>query len=175
MARISHDQLRSLPSFSELTKWNVQFLQIPKGLKLPFDVSNFVNLRAESVTLPKRTNAKIETKIRGQRIFQNGLQDWDGSITLTFIETDDTAIRQLITGWMNLAQNPSSGKQVPKSQLEARIRIEMLNKSDKAIYAYVLVGCFIESDEQPTLDGGSSDLMKPSITISYDRAIPEKL
>lgn len=174
MTRITQEQLRQLPSFSELTKWNVQFLELPT-LNLPFDVSTYANLRAETSTVPKKTNQKIEIRIRGQRIFQNGLDEWDGTLTMTFLETDDAALRQLITAWTELAQDSNTGKQAAKSDLEASLRLTMLNKEDEEIYEFILKGVFIEDSDIGSLDGSSSDVLRPSITFSYDRAIPNAI
>lgn len=168
MAKATLDQLRSLPDYAELTRWDLTFASIPVAASGDFPLSDEINLRCESSTIPKSTNEKIEVRHKGLRVYQNGISLPDGQITLTFNETVDAKIKQMIKAWRDAVYDFKSGKGGNKVDVVCNIILDQLNKEDSAIWRYTLKGCFIEDYDLSTLDSSSSDIQRPSITISYD-------
>ncbi len=168
MAKATLDQLRSLPDYAELTRWNLVFATIPIAASGAFPVSEDINLRCESSTIPKATNEKIEVRHRGLRVYQNGITLPEGQITLTFNETVDATIKKLAKAWREAVHDFKTGKGGKKVDIVATLILEQLDKQDNVTWRYTLKGCFLETADFGTLDSASSDIMRPSLTISYD-------
>lgn len=168
MASFTIDALRALPDYAQVTKWDVRFLTLPVIGPFAFPVTQEMNLRCETAEIPKTTNQKIEVDVRGHKVIQPGINNYTNTITLTFTETVDNAIHLFIKAWRELVWGTRSGTQFPKNQLEAIIQLQRLNNQDEPVWDYVLYGCFIEDYDLGTLDGGTSDIMRPSVTLSYD-------
>lgn len=168
MAKISIDQLRSLPDYAQVTKWDITFITLPAVGPLGLLVGEALNLRCESVEIPKHTNQKFEVMIRGHKTLQPGLIDYGNSMTLTFTETVDNVLLKLVKGWRELIWSSRQGRTFPKKDLEGTLLITMLDNQDNIRAKYTVYGCFLESDDFGTLDGSTSDAIKPSITLSFD-------
>ena len=168
MARPTIENLRSLGDFATLFRWNLTFAQFPGAVASPPDLVD-LNLRCESTTLPKGSQAMVETNIRGHKKRSNGIFSYEGSITFAFVETVDNLVAQFIKDWREAAWVPKTGVSAPQSELEAIILIQRLDNEDNAIWEYKLTGCCLEdNDAGGTLDGSTSDHLKPGMTISYD-------
>lgn len=168
MAKISIDQLRNLPDYAQVTKWDISFLTLPAIGPLGLLVSDALNVRCESVEIPKVSVQKFEVMVRGHKTMQPGLIDYGNSISLTFTETVDNTIRKLVKGWRELIWSSRQGRSFPKKDLEATLLITELDNQDKVRSKITVYGCFLESDDFGTLDGSTSDAIKPSITLSFD-------
>ena len=168
MARFELDTLRQLPDYQEVTRWDLSIIQLPSALSFPLPVSEMMNIRCETSTIPKRTNQKMEVSTRRFKIRQPGITDYEGVLTLTFNETVDAAIKRFAKAWLDLIQAPNTGKSLPVSQLKAIIRLELLSRDDEPVYFYNLKGCFLEDSDFGSLEAETSEVQKPSLTISYD-------
>lgn len=168
MAKISIDQLRALPDYAQVTKWDLNFLTLPAIGPLAGLVSEALNIRLESVEIPKATIQKFEVMIRGHKTLQPGIIDYGNSMTLTFTETVDNTIMKLVKGWRELMWSSRQGRSFPKKDLEATLLLSLYDNEDKLRAKYTIYGCFYESDDFGTLDGSTSDAIKPSLTLSFD-------
>ena len=167
MATFDIDQLRGLPDFAKTYKWDLQFLTLPVVGPLGFPVSNDMNLRCESSEIPKTTNQKIEVDIRGHKVRQAGINDYLGSLTLTFSETVDNTVHSFFKAWREIIWETRTGRSFPKAQYTATLKLQRLNNQDEPIWDYIVYGCFPEDFEMGTLDN-TSDIMRPALTLSYD-------
>lgn len=168
MATFSIDQLRSLPDYAQVTKWNINFVTLPGVGALAFPVSDELNFRAESVTLPKATNQKFEVNTRGHKTWHPGIIDYGNSFDIVFTETVDNAIFNFVKAWRELIWSSRQGSSFSKAELEATILITMLDNADVERAKYTLFGCFLEDYDFGTLDGATSDAIKPTMTLSFD-------
>lgn len=168
MSKISIDQLRSLPDYAQMTKWEITFVQLPVVGGLGLFITDQLNMRVESVEVPKMTNQKIEVQVRGHKTLHSGIVDYGNSITITFTETVDSFVAKFVSAWRNLCWSPRQGRAYSKKDLEATIMITQLDNQDKARYKHILYGCIWEADDFGSLDGSSSDIIRPSLTISFD-------
>lgn len=168
MAKISIDELRALPDYAQVTKWNLDFVTLPGVGPLAFPISNALNLRAESIEVPKASNQKFEVMTRGHKVMQSGILDYGNTINITFTETVDSTIFKLVKAWRDMCWAPRTGRSFSKADLEATILLTLLDNQDVARAKYTLYGCIYEADDMGTLDGSTSDAMKPSLTLSFD-------
>lgn len=168
MTRPSMDQVRSVADFTTLFRWNLIFAQFPSAIAAPS--SEDLNIRCESAELPKLTGSTITQSIRGHKVSQPGIHDYSETITLTFVETVDNVISNFLRSWREACWATNTGVTNPKSEVEAIILIQRLNSLDEPIWEYKLLGAFLQDfDPGGTLDGSSSDSLKPSLVIKFDR------
>jgi hypothetical protein len=168
MATFGIDSVRSLPNFQTVYKWDLQFTQLPAVGPLAFPLSQGLNIRCESTTLPNTANQKIEIYQKGHKVFQNGINDYNSTIDLTFTETVDNYISKFIAAWQEMIWATRSGQSFSKASIEAGIIITRLNEADEPIWEYNLKGVFLETYDLGTLDSATSDVMRPNVTLSYD-------
>jgi len=136
------------------------------------DVDSDFNLRCFSSEVPKLVPVgSQDIWIRGHHIKQPGIYDSSHVITLVFLETVDSKVATMMKAWRDSCWNSQTGTQLEKIAVEATLRLTRLNRFDEEIWEYVLHGCFYE-DGDPTggtpLDGSTSDIIRPSMTLSYD-------
>ena len=167
MARLSQDDLRNLDDFATTFRWNLSIVKLPSGISTDTSSAD-LNLRCETSEIPKLTLNSIETRIRGHKVKSPGVADYAGALTFTFVETENNKIHNFIKAWRELVWETQSGKTLPKSELEATLRLARLDSQDNEIYEYVLVGCYYEDADFGSLDNEGGDFMKPSLTVSYD-------
>ncbi len=161
MARPTVDQIRGLGSFAHSNLWDIN---ITNNIHFTGDL---VNLRAQSVELPKRTGTSLEINIRGQKIKQPGDYEYSGVTTLTLIETDDLAITKAISEWREEIIETNTNSMATKEDVECSIVIRRLNRKGEATGTWTLTGCYLEDYELGDLSD-AGDLVLPTMTISYD-------
>ncbi|QJT70934.1 hypothetical protein GR7B_00136 [Vibrio phage vB_VcorM_GR7B] len=167
MAGITHDNVRGVGDYATLVKWNFKVLKAPAGVTTPPNI----NFRVLSTDVPK-TDAGQTTDIwvRGHRVRQPGIYKSMDTFTVTLAETVDNAISTWIRNWREQCWATKTGIQALKSDTEAIIQIERLNRQNTAIWQYTCHGVFLE-DYDPTggpLDGENSDILRPTMTLSMD-------
>ena len=168
MATISIDQLRSLPDYAQVTKWDINFVTLPAVGAIGFPLSDDLNIRCESVELPKATNQKFEVMTRGHKTLHSGILDYGNTFTITFNETVDSKVFNFIKAWRELVWSSRQGQSFPKSDLEATILITLLDNQDQPRAKYTVYGCFYEDADYGTVDGATSDVQKITLTLSHD-------
>lgn len=175
MSKIDIEDLRALPDYVKLTDWSISFPVLPLVGALGGFASSVLDLRCETVDLPKPANQKIEVNTRGHKVFQNGLSDFGNSTTITFNDTVDNVVFNFIKALREITRDFRTGKQFSKSEVEFITVVTQYDANDKAIRAWELVGCLWESDDFGSLDASSSDIVRPSLTISFDYPRPISL
>lgn len=168
MAKPTIDQVRSVGDFTALYRWNLIFAKFPAAVANPPD-TNDLNLRCESSELPRLTGQTIIQNIRGHQVKQPGIYNYGDSITLTFIETVDNLIHNYLKSWREACYQTKTGISQDKANVEAIIQLQRLNNQDVPIYEYKLIGSFLQDfDFGGTLDGTTSDSLKPQLILTYD-------
>lgn len=164
-------QIRSLGDFATTYNWYIQFLAAPSGID-----GSAINLRCESTDVPKKTGQSIPVQIRGlPPVKQPGIYIPVGTLTLQVNETIDNAISEIISKWQEMCYETNTGKGKKKSEVEAQVRLVRLDRNDKPIWEYVLIGAFLEDYDNGQLQGASAENMKPSLILSYDDFTQKKL
>jgi len=168
--RPSLETIRGLANFTQMFRWYVEFEKFPN--LVPGPGSDAINWRAESIGIPKLNPMSTEYQIRGHKVKQPGIGDYENTIVLTCIETIDNVISQFVHDWQEVcweSENGSTGKTNSKEDIEAIVRLTRLDNMDQPIWVYKLFGCYLEtSDSGGDLDGATSDPLKPALTLSFD-------
>lgn len=168
MAIPTHDNVRQLPDFAPLVKWEISIINPPTGLIVPPNL----NFQCTTAQVPKtEANQKQDVVVRGHRVYQQSLQHAEGTIQLDFVETVDNAISQFIRSWRELCWATNTGVQGERNAVEATIQMLRMNRQNVPIWEYRLIGCFLE-DYDPLggqLESDNPDVARPTMTISYDK------
>lgn len=165
MARPTIENLRAVSDFATTYNWNLKFIQFPKAVDNPADAD--VNIRCTSTTIPVMTNTVVTVSVRGHKVHQPGIGDYAGTIQLSFVEGVDSMIDAWIRSWREACWQTKFGVAQTKMDTEAIVQIERLDRQDTAIWAYKLIGCFLQAYDQPQL-GSESSAFLPTITLQYD-------
>lgn len=164
------DNIRATADFATVYQWEMQFLFPPLGVSSAgiWLTEPDWNVRCESTELPQATNQPITISIRGHETKQPGITTYSKQINIVFVETVDNKISGFLKAWKEICYRTTSGHQWPKEYTDATVQILRLNRQLRPIWEYILVGCFCEDAQLGTLDGSSSEAMKPNMTMSYD-------
>jgi len=169
--RPSITDVRNISNYTDIYRWNLIISSFPLlgslGGVLPFPSSNEINLRCESLVIPKMQNTKIEVNIRGHKVFQSGTAQYTNTMLLTMVDTVDQVVMNFIKTWRELVWQTRTGISQPKLQQEATIILHQLNSLDQPIYQYTLIGCFLEDFDNGSLTN-ESNVRRPTVTLSYD-------
>lgn len=164
------DQVRNLGDFATTVNWYVQIVHAPKSLAGgTIDMSDF-NIRCETVSTPKRQGSVESVQIRGMPpVHQMGLVLPDTSWTMTVVETVDNKSTKILKELQEIHYKQGIGSALTKKDTEARIRVVRMDRQDKPIWQYELIGCYLESyDPGGELSSDSASIMKPSLTWVFD-------
>lgn len=166
MARPTLDQIRGLGDFSTAIDWDLSFLMLPSAVSVS---SDDINWRCESTTIPKKTGEPSTVQIRGLvPVRQPGIYVPDGTIVLNLVGTVDSVIEKFIRDWREACYTQGTAMALPKRDVEAKIRLTLLDRQKKARWRYDLIGAFIQENEGGELSGSEASIMKPTITLAYD-------
>lgn len=168
MASFTIEQLRALPDYAQVTRWDLTFVTLPAVGPFGFPLADALNFRAETVELPKGVNQRFPVETRGHRVMQSGIMDYGNELTITFTETVDNTIFNFVKAWREMCWSSREGKAFPKADLEGTLLLTLLDNKDNPRAKYTVYGCMYSSDDFGTLDGSTSDAIKPSLTLGFD-------
>jgi hypothetical protein len=167
MARPSIEQVRASSDHATLFRWNLIFAAFPAALAGAPD-SEDLNIRCESTEQPSRIGQTIINNIRGHQTKQTGIWTYN-PITLSFVETTDNIVNQFIHDWVDLTWVTKTGVSATKEESQATIILQRLDNADEPIVEFKLVGALPEAEDKGgTLDGATSDFIKPTLTLNFD-------
>jgi len=169
MPRPGIEDIRGLTDFQALYRWNLTFADFPTAVQ-GAPAATDLNLRCETSELPKATNQVIPVNIRGHRVKQPGITEYAGTLSFTFVETVDAKIKNFLKAWREAVWATGTGVWggTDKKSLQCTIHIEQLDNQDNVKWTFKLIGCFLEDYDLGQLAGDSSDVQRPSMTVSYD-------
>lgn len=168
MASFSIEQLRALPDYATTTRWDINFVTLPAVGALAFPLADAINFRCSSISLPKSNNEKFEVATRGHKTRHAGIQNYEGTMTLTFNETVDNALFNFVKAWRELLWSTRRGQAFSKADYTATLLITLLDNQDNPRAKYTVFGCFLEDDDFGELTGEGSEAIRPTLTLSYD-------
>jgi hypothetical protein len=168
MARPSIENIRGLPDWAQVIRWDLQFSSIPAAINANITIDE-LNFRCESTALPTATVAAIETNIRGHKVKSPGIMSYGNTLDLVFAETVDSKIHSFFKAWRDAIWQVKTGvAAAPVADLKGSFLLNRLNNQDVQIWQYKVVGAYLENHSLPTLDGSSNDALKVTLTFSYD-------
>ena len=165
--RPSIEDVRKLGMHASYFNWGLQFINLPAAL------SNFtssdLNTRAVSFAAPTRTQQIADIPLRGHKVFQHGIMDYNQDLSLVIHETVDRKVGTFFENWLNLQWTPISGTQVPKSLNQAAFLLTLLDSEDKARKYYTIIGAWPTSmDHGGDYGADTGDVVKYTVKFQYD-------
>jgi hypothetical protein len=171
MTRPSVANLQALGDFANLINWDVTIFNAPSAVS-PFLTADEINFRCDSTDVPTSKSQSATVMVRGFPVKQPGIWIPTQIITLMLYETIDNTVSSFIIAWRNACYDPITGAQLPKDQVTCdHIQLTRNDREGNPIWTYTLFNVFLE-DYDPLggqLQGQSADVVRPSITLSYDR------
>ncbi len=164
------ENLRSLGNLTQCFRWVVEFEKLPSALSSY--KGDGINFRAESTDVPKCNPQNVEIVIRGHKVKQPAVGEYENTINLTLVEFTDSFVSNFVRGWRELCwqtDNGSTGITQNKADLEAVMITTRLNNKDEPIWQYKFFGVFLETvDPGGSLDASTAEPFKPALTFSFD-------
>lgn len=155
-------------TWATVYQWEIQ-IERPSGMQAFGTVTpEQLNLICESVDLPTSSNQSFEVNIRGHKVKNAGIQTYAGTFSATLVETTSSPVSRLIREWKDLTWRANVGSQVVADEYKSNIIVKRFSTNDALLWVYYVIGCYVEDSNLGTLDGATSDAMKPQITFSYD-------
>lgn len=176
MPKVELNQVRTLNRVVHLNDWVIKFVTVPAGPNIN-DFTDEVDIRAISVDFPRATLLPIQVDIRGHRYFVPGDTEFEPTITLQLLETDDMRVLNALLKWREWAYGTMDGYKNPVDDIKADLKLFLLNRQLEPIYEYTLYGAWptaFDPGGQLVGDKGA-DILRPTITFQYDFYLALKL
>ena len=168
MARPFLSQIRSIGDFATIFRWNMTIVQAP-SVGGTYISDTDMNYRCESTTIPKATNNTFEVNIRGHKTLNNGIVNYDNTLSLTFVDTVDNKLRNFFKTWREALWTPDTGAaKGTTNELKAKFLLQLLDNTDAPKWSITIHGVMLQDYDFGTLDGTSSDAIRPTVTFTYD-------
>lgn len=166
MAYPTLDQIRAVGDFATTYQWDMRFISVP-SIGFATDPEQ-LNLRVASVTLPKVSIPPIEVQIRGHKVRQPGAADYGGTIPFTAVETVDNVVSNFMREWNQLCWEVNTGVQSAKSEIEATVQIDRLDRQGNILWGYRLFGCWMTDFTLGDMVSDGTGIFMPSFTLAFD-------
>lgn len=163
MPRPALEEVRNIGNFAQNFRWTMKIMGANEfGLQ---------DIKCVSSGVPKRTGASSDVTIRGHKVKQPGVYSYEGTITLTFVDTIARDILFSIEAWVEQCWQTNTGIQQSNNVLKSDVMLTLLDNYDAPTAVYTLKGCYPESFDPvggDLTDGADAAIAKPTITLSYD-------
>lgn len=162
------EQLRYLTDFGPNYRWDANFV-LPAAVAAAISSADF-NIRATSMTIPKRTVDVIEIANRGHKIFREGITNFSQTITVSTIATVDGMIHKACRNWgqMQWSDNIGAMSTTVAKDRQGIVSLRALNNADVGYWQYTIIGAWLQDSDFGEYGSDSSDIIRPSLTIQYD-------
>lgn len=149
--------------------WEMMIPNVPGG----GDV-DAVRLRCVSSAIPNVASEEIVVDWRAMRFRIAGKLNYSHTITMTFLESADRKILDAFYNWRKLVTNPETGAGVAPSEYKTDIYISLLNTKGEEVVKIKLMGCYPQEMGEIALDMATNEIIRPTVTFSYDRWVFEE-
>jgi hypothetical protein len=171
VTRIEREEIAALPD----TLTNESFLVVFGSIPGSSDTKP-LTLLCNKCSFPRESLGRIETRIAGFIKRQAGMQENDGTWTLTFVETIDMAVLSRLRTWKEQCRGKRSGVSVGYSEdystsVEVTIFDSTGAKADSGKYYKVFPIEIPEVNFDSTQTGQAIEV---AVQFSYDYFVPEK-
>lgn len=164
MPRPTIENIRALPDFMTAYNWSVSITKAPTGATIP---PNF-NFQCQTSTIPTASNTPVEVDIRGHKVRQAGIQQYDGTLDLQLVETVDVPLMNFIKGWRESQWETDTGKQKTREESKANLQLQLMDRQDSVKRTFDLTGGILTNYTLGDLSGDASEVLRPTLTIQYD-------
>jgi len=176
MPKVELNQVRALNRVVHLNDWVIKFVTVPNGAGIEA-FADGLDIRAVSVDIPRATLLPVQIDIRGHRYFVPGDTEFQPTLTLTLIETDDMNVLDAMNKWREFAYETMTGYKEQVDNIKADLKLFHLNRQLQPIWEYTIYGAWpTEFDPGGQLVGDKgADILRPTITLQYDYFLALKL
>lgn len=164
MPRPTQENVRSLPDFATAYNWNLEIQKTPAGVRKP---PNF-NWQVQTSTIPTASNTPIEVDIRGHKIRQSGIQQYDGTLDIQVVETVDVPFRKFIRDWRECQWETNTGKAKPRNESSCDFTLTTADRQDSINQTFQIIGGILTNYTLGDLSGDASEVLRPTLTVTYD-------
>lgn len=146
--------------------WEVKIPNFPGGIG---DTETLL-LRCQSTKMPGREVGVIEIPYKqGPKLQFPGKLNYSHDWECTFLEGEDGSVLNAMYAWAQTIVNDVTNVGGSESEIKTDIYLSLLNrKAGDEIRQIKLVGCFVKSIGEVSLDMNSEDVVKLPITFRYD-------
>jgi hypothetical protein len=135
------------------------------------NVDNFtVNTFVKSATIPGRSFADVEVHVQGRLITIAGDAQYDGTWTLTFLDTEQHTLRKQFLAWMNYIDEFESHKRGVNTANDymTESTIHQLSTIDNTPTAsYTLYNVYPKSISEISYSDENSSMIEFSVEFNY--------
>ena len=128
-----------------------------------------VRTRCVISEMPNVASEPITVDWRAMKFKVAGKMNYGHTITLTFLESEDVKIIKALYNWRALVIDPATGTGGQPNNYKADAYLELLDTQGSVYLDIRLIGSYPEDVPTIGLDMSSTDLIKPTLTLSYDR------
>lgn len=154
-------------SFVTTYQWNFNIIAPPTAVS-GFPAMSQINARAQSSTVPTRTNEKIEIGLKGHKVAQAGPDTYNSPLSVTFVETSDNTIFNMIRLWRDAITQTNTGAHGEKLAVEAVVDLQLLARDDTPLQSFLLFGVFPEANTPSDLGSEGGELYTQAVDFHYD-------
>lgn len=166
MSYMGQDNLKTnLSNLQRIYNWDL-IIPAPIG----GGSSDVLLLRAQSSTIPGRSVGAIQIPYKqGAAIQFPGKLTYSHEWTCTFVEGEDRKVHDAIYAWAQAVVNDASGIGNGDTAIKTDAYLVLLDTKDSTTSKIKLIGCFVSNIADVSLDYGTEDGVKYSVTFRYDR------
>ena len=163
MARTSLADVRTLPDAFQQYNWDLIIPTMPgTPNSKPF------TFKAMTTSIPGSLLEKVPVNFHGVEVGYAGRENYSHSLAITLLETADIGTRDMIRRWQKVARNNRSNTGSFKDTYATTVELVLYDDLPTERKRIRLIGCFPESLDDASLDGGSSGIVQVSCTLHYD-------
>lgn len=163
MAKPGLADVRSLPDPLQSQNFAL-FCSVPT----PNGNARRLTLQCQQAPLTGISNDQVPVALHGVEVMYQGRPMYEKNMTLTFIETRDTVIRDTIRGWIEYARNARNNSGTYKSEYESIGDLVLYDDHYRPVKTIRHYGFYPNNMSETSLDGSSSGTVLISVTFMFD-------
>jgi hypothetical protein len=163
MARTSLQDVRSLADPQLQYNWDV-FIPVMPGTSN----SRSFTYKAMTTSIPGAMLEKVAVDLHGVSLQYAGRANYSHSLPITLLETTDIGTRDMLIRWQKIARNWNTNTGTSKDVYSTTVELVLYNDIPIETRRIKLIGCFVESVDDASVDGSASAAVQVSCTLSYD-------
>ena len=129
---------------------------------------NDLKARIQTTAIPGRSIDKHQLILHGSTTEHAGMTQYTRTLPFQMVETRDANAYRFFNAWHRFTRDDSS-LGAYHEEYKTEIELYLYDAKDKVSQAFRLYGCWLESFDDASLDGGSTAAVEVSGTLSYDR------
>ena len=165
--RIQLAEIQSLPDVLTNESFVLMFGSIPGESE-----NKRLTLQCQSAVIPGTTNNKVSSTLAGFTRHQSGTRTWQGTMSVTFLETKDMAVLSRLRTWDQYCRGTQSGVSIGYSEdYTVDGELTVFDSTGAKSTSCKIYNMFPTDVPDITLDSsGQAAAVTVSVTFSYDYA-----